>query len=59
MDDFAKFLGYAIIYTGAILLVISAVVLSCWAAIEVWWRRFGNFRVLREFMQWKNARFPG
>jgi hypothetical protein len=59
MDQLAFFIGYAFIYLGAVLLSVAALTAMAWTCTEYAWKRYGDWKTLREFMEWKHGRYPG
>lgn len=53
LDQMAQFIGYVILYSGGVLLTLLLICVVTWAVIDVLWRRYGNWKLLREFMRWK------
>lgn len=59
MDTLANWIGYAIIYSGGVLLTLTLIGIVAWACLEWWWRRYTGVKFLREFIQWKRNSYPG
>lgn len=58
-DVVALWVGYIVLYTGGGLLALTLVGLAGWQVVEWWWRKYNDFKFLREFVQWKKGRYPG
>jgi hypothetical protein len=54
LDQLAYWIGYAILAVGGVTVAAVLCGLALWQIAEWYWRRYGDYKALREYFLWKS-----